>query len=85
MFEETLEELRESAEFDAKGHPRVEEYYHRVKEGCEEEDEEMDTQEDEDLVMGQVLCVCVYCLMDPRVGNYMVTCSLTARCLLRVG
>jgi len=58
VFEERLEELRESAEFDAKAHPRVAEYYQRLREGSDEEEEEMDTQEDEDLVMGQVMCMC---------------------------
>ena len=58
VFEERLEELRESAEFDAKAHPRVAEYYQRLREGSDEEEEEMDTQEAEDLVMGQVMCMC---------------------------
>lgn len=55
MFDGRLKELREDEEYDPKTHPRVEEYYRRLREACEEEEEEdIDTQEDGDLVVGQV-------------------------------
>lgn len=55
MFDGRLKELCEGEEYDPKTHPRVEEYYRRLREACEEEEEEdVDTQEDDDLVVGQV-------------------------------
>lgn len=54
MFDGRLKELCEGEEYDPKTHPRVEEYYRRLREACEEEEEDMNTQEDGDLVVGQV-------------------------------
>ena len=54
MFDGRLKELCEGEEYDPKTHPRVEEYYRRLREACEEEEEDINTQEDGDLVVGQV-------------------------------
>jgi len=86
VFEERLEELRESAQFDAKAHPRVAEYYQRLREGSDEE-EEMDTQEDEDLVMGQVkkslYCPITKTLLEDPVTNQQCKHSYSRAAILQ--